>query len=66
MNQTASLMRAAIMSIGAAVDNVEAGKASPDDREELARVCDRLADALRTDELPVAIDGDVISVVIDR
>lgn len=62
---TANLMRAAIVSIGAAVDNVHAGRLDADEREELARVCDRLAGALRAEDRPAAIDGDVISVVIE-
>ncbi|MBQ0928572.1 hypothetical protein [Saccharopolyspora endophytica] len=64
--QTANLMRAAIVSIAAAIDNVEAGHLRADEREELARVCDRLAGALRAEERPAAIDGDVISVVIEK
>ncbi|WP_406690551.1 hypothetical protein REH65_32430 [Saccharopolyspora sp. ID03-671] len=63
--KTATLMRAAIISIAAAVDNVEAGYTSRNEREELARVCDHLATALRTADGPAAIDGDVISVVTD-
>ncbi|WP_406690161.1 hypothetical protein REH65_30245 [Saccharopolyspora sp. ID03-671] len=67
MNNVANVMRGALVSIAAAVDNVEAGHTTPDEREELARVCDRLADVLRRDTgRPPAIDGDVIAVVVEE
>ena len=67
MRSTAIIMRAAIVSIAAAVDNVEAGHCTRSEREELVLVCDRVAAALRGEiDRSAAIDGDVISAVVER
>lgn len=66
MKNIANVMRGSIVSIAAAVDNVEAGHITAIEREELAQVCDRLAHVLRADaDKPTMIDGDIISVVVD-
>ncbi|SFS99375.1 hypothetical protein [Saccharopolyspora flava] len=67
MNTIANVMRGALVAIASAVDNVEAGHTTRDEHEELARVCDRLAQVLRRDGAqPPAVDGDVIAVVEER
>lgn len=59
-------MRTALVAIGAAVQNVEAGRTTQDELDELALVCERLAKALRSDgEQPEALEAEVVAVVID-
>lgn len=60
-------MRAALLAIGPAVENVEAGRSDQDELEELALVCERLAQALRSDDKRlVTLEAEVVSVVIDQ
>lgn len=59
-------MRTAVVALGAAVENVEAGHAGQKELDELASVCERLARALRSDsDGATEIDAEVVSVVID-
>lgn len=57
-------MRTALVAIGAAVENVDAGRAGQDELEELALVCERLAQVLRFDA-PTELEAEIVSVVID-
>jgi hypothetical protein len=55
-------MRTTLIAIGAAVENVEAGRSDPAERECLACACDALARALRAADAR-AIDSEVIEVI---
>lgn len=61
------IMRAALVAIGAAVQNVEIGRADQDELDELALVCERLAQALRSaGDRSEAFEAEVVSVVIEQ
>lgn len=64
MTSLGRTMRTALVAIGAAVDNVDAGCAGQHELEELALVCERLAQALRSDG-PTELEAEIVSVVID-
>ncbi|SFS92729.1 hypothetical protein [Saccharopolyspora flava] len=59
-------MRTALVAIGAAVQNVEAGRSDQDELDEMALVCDRLAQVLRAAaEQTEALEAEVVAVVIE-
>ena len=59
-------MRTALVAIGAAVENVETGHTDQDELDELALVCERLAQALRSaGEQTETLEAEVVTVVID-
>lgn len=59
-------MRTALVAIGAAVENVETGHAHQHELDELALVCERLAQALRSPgKQTEALEAEVLGVVID-
>lgn len=60
-------MRTALVAIGAAVQNVEAGRTDQDELDELALVCELLARALRSGgDRSEELEAEVVSVVIEQ